>query len=181
MSSNYETDHEVGENNILILGFDIHNPVFAVSALLVIGFVLGTLMFPDVAKSTLDAAKAFSINSFDWLFMSASNVFVLFCLALMFLPTGNIRIGGDQAVTDFSRLSWFAMLFAAGMGIGLMFWSVAEPVAYYTDWWGTPLGSAAHTDQGAQMVCFTGAFILGLFMPWLRFRLHFLPLIKACH
>jgi betaine/carnitine transporter, BCCT family len=57
---------------------------------------------------------------------------------------GQIRLGGDEATPDYSRLSWFAMLFAAGMGIGLMFWSVAEPVAYYTDWYGTPLNAEGH-------------------------------------
>ncbi|MFC3152620.1 BCCT family transporter [Litoribrevibacter euphylliae] len=165
MSDQFATDHEIGENNVTIMGFDIHNPVFAVSALLVILFVAGTLMMPAEAKSILDAAKSFSINNFDWLFMSASNIFILFCFAIMILPTGKIKIGGEDATTEFSLPSWFAMLFAAGMGIGLMFWSVAEPVAYYTDWWGTPFNVDPKTAEGAEMAMAATMFHWG-FHPW---------------
>ncbi|GLQ32981.1 BCCT family transporter [Litoribrevibacter albus] len=165
MSNQFETDHEIGENNIEVLGFDIHNPVFVVSALLVILFVAGTLFMPTEAKSLLESAKSFSINNFDWLFMSASNLFILFCFAIMLLPTGRIKIGGKNAETEFSVTSWFAMLFAAGMGIGLMFWSVAEPVAYYTDWWGTPLNVDAKTPEGAGMAMAATMFHWG-FHPW---------------
>lgn len=164
-NSKYETDHRAGENNIMVMGLDIHNPVFAISAILVILFVVGTLGMPSEAKAMLEAAKSFSINNFDWFFMSASNVFILFCFALMLLPTGKIRIGGKEATTEFSTLSWFAMLFAAGMGIGLMFWSVAEPVAYYTDWWGTPLNTPPKTPEGAQMAMAGTMFHWG-FHPW---------------
>jgi len=164
-NTKYETNHQAGENNIMVLGLDIHNPVFAISAILVIVFVVGTLTMPSEAKAMLEAAKSFSINNFDWFFMSASNVFILFCFALMLLPTGKIRIGGKEATTEFSTVSWFAMLFAAGMGIGLMFWSVAEPVAYYTDWWGTPLNSPPKTPEGAQMAMAGTMFHWG-FHPW---------------
>ena len=70
------------------------------------------------------------------------------CIALVFLPVGSIRIGGEDAVPEFSTISWFTVLFAAGMGIGLMFRSVAEPVAYYTDWYGTPLDAPPNTPEG---------------------------------
>jgi BCCT family betaine/carnitine transporter len=165
MSNSYETDHEIGDNNIKLFGFDIHNPVFLVSAILVIAFVVATLAFPEQAKSILGAAKSNAINGFDWFFMSASNLFILFCLALMIMPTGKIKLGGKDATTDFSTLSWFAMLFAAGMGIGLMFWSVAEPIAYYTDWWGTPLNAEANTPEGARMAMAATMFHWG-FHPW---------------
>ena len=164
-NSKYETNHRAGENNIMVMGFDIHNPVFAISAILVILFVVGTLAMPSEAKAMLEAAKSFSINNFDWFFMSASNIFILFCFAIMLLPTGKIRIGGKDAVKEFSTISWFAMLFAAGMGIGLMFWSVAEPVAYYTDWWGTPLNTPPKTPEGAQMAMAGTMFHWG-FHPW---------------
>ena len=81
----------------------------------------------------------------------SANVFVVVALALIFLPMGKIRIGGMDAKPDFSTASWFAMLFAAGMGIGLMFWAVAEPVAYFTDWYGTPLGVEPNTQEGARL------------------------------
>ncbi len=144
---------------------DVHNPVFWISAVLVILFVMITLIAPGPAKEAFDGAKGWSINNFDWLFMLGGNVFVLFCLALIVLPVGKIRLGGEGAKPEFSTISWFSMLFAAGMGIGLMFWSVAEPVAYYTDWWGTPLNAAPKTDEGARMAMGATMYHWGLH-PW---------------
>lgn len=78
---------------------------------------------------------------------------------------GSIRLGGEDAVAEYSTISWFAMLFAAGMGIGLMFWSVAEPVAYYTDWYGTPLNAPPNTPEGARAAIGATMFHWGLH-PW---------------
>ncbi|WP_292953236.1 MULTISPECIES: BCCT family transporter [unclassified Neptuniibacter] len=164
-SDEYDTDHELGENNVKAMGMDIHNPVFAISAFLILFFVIATVLFPAEAKDSLEGAKAWSINNFDWLFMAGGNIFVLFCLAMIFLPVGRIRIGGNEAKTEFSTLSWFAMLFAAGMGIGLMFWSVAEPVAYYSDWYGTPLNVEPNTEVAAKMAMGATLYHWGLH-PW---------------
>jgi BCCT family betaine/carnitine transporter len=161
----YDIDYEIGQDNLQKFGLDIHHPVFWISSLLVLFFVIATLVAPTDAKSLFDESKSWSINNFDWLFMVGSNIFVLFCLALVVLPVGKIRIGGQQARPEFSTLSWFAMLFAAGMGIGLMFWSVAEPTAYYTDWYGTPLNAAARTAEGAEMAMGGTMFHWGLH-PW---------------
>ena len=150
MTHHYSTDHELGENNVQVVGLDIHNPVFVVSALLILTFVIATLVAPTEAKALLDGAKGWSINNFDWLFMGASNWFVIFCLAILVLPVGKMRLGGQEASPEFNRLSWFSMLFAAGMGIGLMFWAVAEPIAYYTDWWGTPLNVEPNNAEAAK-------------------------------
>lgn len=142
----YDTDYEVGQDNVHPFGLDLHNPVFAWSAGLILAFVLGSIFFPAAAKTALDGGKDWVIQTFDWLFLSAGNIFVLFSLALIFLPYGKIRIGGQDAKPEYSRMSWFSMLFAAGMGIGLMFWSVAEPVGYFTNWAGTPLNIAGGTE-----------------------------------
>lgn len=120
---------------------------------------------PGSAKALFDGAKGWSIDNFDWLFMVGGNIFVIFCLMLIVLPVGSIRLGGADAKPEFSLLSWFAMLFAAGMGIGLMFWSVAEPTAYYTDWWGTPLNVAKGTPEAARMAMGATMFHWGLH-PW---------------
>lgn len=165
MSSAYTTNHKLGDNNVQLVGLDIHNPVFVISALLIFIFVLVTLIAPGEAKLFLDSTKNWSINHFDWLFMSASNWFVVFCVAILVLPVGRMRLGGREAKPDFTRLSWFAMLFAAGMGIGLMFWAVAEPIAYYTDWWGTPLNVAAGDADAAQAAMAATLFHWG-FHPW---------------
>ena len=161
----YETEYEVGQDNINAFGMDVHNPVFLISALLILAFVVGTLVAPTEAKQIFDGAKGWSINNFDWFFMLAGNVFVLFSLFLIVSPLSQIRIGGKDAKPDFSIMSWFAMLFAAGMGIGLMFWSVAEPAAYYTDWWGTPLNTVAKTPEAARMAMGATMFHWGLH-PW---------------
>ncbi|HBY50320.1 MAG TPA: glycine/betaine ABC transporter, partial [Alcanivorax sp.] len=140
-------------------------PVFFISAVLILAFVIGTIIFPAEAKTALDGAKGWTISNFDWLFMVGANIFVLFCIALIFLPVGKIRLGGKDARPDFSTLSWFAMLFAAGMGIGLMFWSVAEPVGYYTDWFGTPLNVEPNTPEAKDMALGAVMYHWGLH-PW---------------
>ncbi|SDF86217.1 betaine/carnitine transporter, BCCT family [Onishia taeanensis] len=154
-----------GQDNKQILGLDFHNPVFPVSALAILAFILYALIYPDQSNSQMTAARGFAIEHFDWLFMIAGNVFVILCLALIVLPLGRIRLGGPSARPEHSTISWFSMLFAAGMGIGLMFWSVAEPVAYYTDWYGTPLNAAPGTPEGASAAMGATMFHWGLH-PW---------------
>ncbi len=133
------TDYTVGQDNVQRWGFDVHNPVFGISAGLILLFLVGVLVSDAAsAKSVLDGFKWQLIGSFDWLFMWSGNIFVIFCLGIIVSPFGRIRLGGANAKPEHSRLSWLAMLFAAGMGIGLMFWSVAEPVAYMTAWYKTP-------------------------------------------
>jgi len=161
----YDTDYEIGQHNIHPLGLELHNPVFLTSALLILVFVAGSLIFPAAASEMLMAARTWSINTFDWLFLSSGNIFVVFCLALIVLPVGKIRLGGDTAKPDYSRSSWFAMLFAAGMGIGLMFWSVAEPIGYYTEWYGSPLNIAGGTVEAERAAMAATMYHWGLH-PW---------------
>jgi choline-glycine betaine transporter len=97
MPHRYDTDYEIGQDNIRTWGMDFHNPVFVISALLVLVFVIGTIMFPGPAKEAFDGSKGWSIDNFDWLFLVAGNLFVLFCIALIFLPVGPIRLGGVDA------------------------------------------------------------------------------------
>jgi betaine/carnitine transporter, BCCT family len=161
----YHTDYVVGQDNVAKFGFDMHNIVFPFTALLIVAFVIGTLIFPEAAGELLTGAKNGAIAVFDWGFLLSANLFVLFCLALIFMPVSKIRIGGVDAKPEFSLLSWFAMLFAAGMGIGLLFWSVAEPAAYYTDWYGTPLGVEPNTPEGAKLAMGATMYHWGLH-PW---------------
>jgi BCCT family betaine/carnitine transporter len=160
------TDYEIGRDNLQKWGFDIHNPVFVISSGLILLFLLATLIVdPTVAKKALDGLKWDIIGTFDVLFIWSGNLFVLFCLALILLPWGNIRLGGIDARPEHSTLTWLAMLFAAGMGIGLMFWSVAEPVAYMTGWYETPLGVAPNTPDAASMAMGATMYHWGLH-PW---------------
>ncbi|WP_018170074.1 MULTISPECIES: BCCT family transporter [unclassified Thioalkalivibrio] len=165
LEAEYDTEHEIGDQNINPLGLDLHNPVFVTSALLIVVFVILSLVFPEQANEHLDNTRQWIGRSFDWLFLSAGNIFVLFCLALVVLPIGRIRIGGQDAKPEFSVISWFSMLFAAGMGIGLMFWSVAEPVGYFTEWFGTPLGIEGGTEESRQAALGATMYHWGLH-PW---------------
>lgn len=123
-------DQENYYQNLQILGLDLHIPVFPVSAGIIILFVAYALVFQEHANNFFsDVRHAITIN-LDWLFMIAANVFLLFCIYLIFSPLGNIRIGGKDTKPNYSRLSWFAMMFAAGVGIGLMFYGVLEPVTH---------------------------------------------------
>ena len=161
----YDTEYEVGQDNVRKWGFDMHNPVFFSSVLFILIFVVGSLLFPEQARESLVATRNWVQAMFDWLFLSAGSIFVVFCLALIVLPVGSIRLGGEDARPDFGLMSWFAMLFAAGMGIGLMFWSVAEPVGYFTEWAGTPLNIAGGSDASRMAALGATMYHWGLH-PW---------------
>lgn len=159
-----ETDYEIGQDNIKTkvgpLKLDIHNPVFMISGLTIVAFVFLTLAFQSSVGPMFADLRGWLTSTFDWFFLLAGNIFVLLCLFLVISPYGKVRLGGADARPDYSYAGWFAMLFAAGMGIGLMFFGVSEPISHFssamggtameagarTDW--APLGAAAG-DAGA--------------------------------
>jgi len=157
------TDYQVGQDNVQKWGFDVHNPVFGISAGLIILF-LATLMLVDplTAKDALNSVKNGIIEDFDLLFMWSANFFLFFTFIIAVSPLGKIRIGGKDASPDHSRISWLSMLFAAGMGIGLLFWSVAEPTAYFTDWWGTPMNVEPYTAEAKSLALGATMFHWGI-------------------
>ncbi|MGF1473969.1 MAG: BCCT family transporter [Geminicoccaceae bacterium] len=144
-----ETDYEIGQDNITLLGLDIHNPVFLISGLTIVAFVFFTLIFQEFATEAFGALRPWLTTQFDFVFMIAMNIFVLFCLILIFTPYGSVRIGGRDARPEYSYLGWFAMLFAAGMGIGLVFYGVLEPVNHTLS---PPLGLEAPVDADGNLV-----------------------------
>ena len=168
-----ETDYKIGQDNIETkigpFGLDIHNPVFVISGLTVIAFVAYALLAPGHANALFNGVDASAVegcepgafcdlgmrsyltSTFDWFFLSAANLFVLFSLFLIVSPWGGVRLGGTDARPDYSYAGWFAMLFAAGMGIGLMFFGVLEPAYYFgTPWGDEPLGVVRpFTEDGA--------------------------------
>lgn len=122
--------HEPGQDNIQVLGLDIHAPVFLISAVLVVAFVAGTLMFLDSAGAAFSDMRVWITTKFDWLFMILENFFVLFCVVVAYSKLGRVRLGGVDARPRYGYPGWLAMLFAAGVGIGLMFFGVLEPVTH---------------------------------------------------
>lgn len=146
-----DTDYQIGQDNILVnvgpLGLDIHNRVFAISSLLVVAFVILTLMFQTQVEPVFSGMRNWLTSNLDWFFLSAGNFFVVVCLALAVSPLGKVRLGGTEATPDYSYLGWFSMLFAAGMGIGLMFFGVSEPLSHFgTAFGGTVLENGVRTD-----------------------------------
>ena len=165
LNTEYDTDYEIGQDNIEVLGLDIHNPVFFMSAGLVIFFSVVSLVFPEATNLALADAKTWTLQSADWLFAITPVIVLLFCLSLAVSPLGRIRLGGADATPDFKIHSWIAMLFAAGVGIGFMFYGSAEPLAYYTDWFGTPLSVAPGTPAAERLAFSATIFHWGL-APW---------------
>jgi choline/glycine/proline betaine transport protein len=125
-----DSDREPGDTNIQALGFDIHPVVFPV-ALVLIGLFIGvTILLGDQASEAYTALFNFIGTNFGWFYLLVVNVFIIVLLYFAFSKYGNIKIGGVEAEKEFSDFSWMAMLFSAGMGIGLMFFSVTEPMFY---------------------------------------------------
>ncbi|HEU4986568.1 MAG TPA: BCCT family transporter [Rhizobiaceae bacterium] len=177
-----ETDYEIGQDNVQrrmgALSFDVHNPVFAISGLVIVAFVIITLALQNEADAFFTGLRDWLTANLDWFFLIAGNIFVLLCLAIIVLPWGSIRIGGRDATPDFSYSAWFSMLFAAGMGIGLMFYGVAEPIGNYdasfggiieeggarTDW--APLAGAEGDAEGSRRLAMAATIYHWGLHPW---------------
>lgn len=123
--------HKPGENNWSGFGFDIHPQVASVAGGLVLIFIVLTVLFSDQAATMSSQVLDGIGNTFGWLYILAANFFVIVMILIAASDYGKIKLGGPDALPEFSTMSWFAMLISAGMGIGLMFWSVAEPVYHY--------------------------------------------------
>ncbi|ATG35455.1 MULTISPECIES: BCCT family transporter [Phaeobacter] len=145
-----DTEYEIGQDNLEgsvgPIGFDIHNPVFMVSGISIMLFVFYALVLPEQAAAFFGWLRPAVTSSFDWFFLSAGNIFVLFCFFLIVSPWGKVRLGGADAAPDYTYTGWFAMLFAAGMGIGLMFYGVSEPMSHYS----TSFGGVSMGENGAR-------------------------------
>lgn len=173
------TNYEVGQDNITPFGFDIHNPVFLISGISIAAFIIITLMFQQGSAEFFAWLRPAITSNFDWFFLSAGNFFVLFALVVCISPLGRVRLGGQDATPDFGYVGWFSMLFAAGMGIGLMFFGVSEPMSHFassmggiavgdggirTDW--APLGAAAGDVEAARDLAMAATIYHWGLHPW---------------
>jgi choline/glycine/proline betaine transport protein len=142
--------HRPGENNWTGLGFDLHPQVSLTAGGLVLVFIVATLIFREQSAAFFQHLLDGIGNTFGWLYILAANFFVIVMLLIAASRYGRIRIGGPDALPEFSTFSWYAMLISAGMGIGLMFWSVAEPIFHYAA--PSPMFDVApNTAQSAQV------------------------------
>ncbi|RXE47530.1 BCCT family transporter [Chromohalobacter israelensis] len=169
-----DTDYVIGQDNITStkfgIDFDLHGKVFTISSLMILFFVIVTLAFQNQVAPIFNAMFSFLTGSLDWFFILAANIFVILAVALIFTPLGKVRLGGANAKPDFSYAGWFAMLFAAGMGIGLMFYGVSEPMTHFgTSLEGgssAPLGGVAGNEQGAMQLGMAATIFHWGLHPW---------------
>jgi len=108
-------------------------PVFITAAVLMFLFILYGTLFTETAREVFETTQTFITRHFSWVFTITTCLLLFFALFLLFSPYGNIRLGKDEDRPEFSFTTWFAMLFSAGMGIGLIYWSVAEPISHFTN------------------------------------------------
>ncbi|MCM2972517.1 BCCT family transporter [Larsenimonas suaedae] len=168
-----DTDYKIGQDNLKTNGFvslDMHAKVFGISGLLTIVFVVLTLAFQDQVGPMFEDSRSWLTSNLSWFFLISGNIFVVLSIVLIFTPLGKIRLGGSDAKPDHSYLGWFSMLFAAGMGIGLMFYGVSEPISHFTsaqsggEW--SPLGAMiSDPDKAASAGMAATIFHWGLH-PW---------------
>ncbi|MEZ8143044.1 choline transporter [Enterovibrio norvegicus FF-33] len=105
------------------------NPVMAIgSSLLIILFVLYTILAPEHASGVYSASKSYIATNLAWYYIGLMSTFLFISIYLVFSRYGNIRLGKDDEKPEFGFFSWFSMLFGAGIGIGILFWSIAEPM-----------------------------------------------------
>ncbi len=123
---------EYGKSGKSFMGMQIDPLVFFPTALISLAVIVYSVLAPEQSAATFNAVRVWATTTFDWFFMSAGNLLLLFCVVVAASPLGRIRLGGKGATPDYSWMSWFSMLFGAGMGIGLVFYGVAEPVTHFT-------------------------------------------------
>ena len=146
------TDQEQKPRKGINRYFDIHKPVFWPASILIVIMIVTTLALGEQADAMFSAAQSAISNFGGWFFVLSVNIFLVFSLFIAFSKVGTIRIGGDDAKPEFSNLAWFAMLFSAGMGIGIMFWSVAEPIFHFN---GPPMGEGGTVETAREAMGLT--------------------------
>ncbi|MBA4741186.1 MAG: choline BCCT transporter BetT [Azoarcus sp.] len=130
----------------------INPPVFIISGLLTLLFVGFAAAVPETANALFGAIRDWTMHSAGWFYVLAVAGFLIFVVTLAASSFGTIKLGRDHTSPDFSYTSWFAMLFSAGMGIGLMFFGVAEPIMHYVT---PPVGDAETAEAARQALRIT--------------------------
>ncbi|GGI09429.1 BCCT family transporter [Egicoccus halophilus] len=129
-----------------LLGDAANLPVFVTSAVLVVALAVFGVVAPDAADRVFGGVQGFIVDELGWFYSLVASCFLVFVLWTAFGRYGNVRLGPDDARPDYGYVTWFAMLFSAGMGIGVLFWSVAEPLNHFA----TPPYGDAETPAAAQ-------------------------------
>jgi glycine betaine transporter len=150
------------------------SPVFWAALALVLPFVAWGVVSSESLASAAEAARAFMVDRFGWFYLITATVLLGAAVALAASRFGRVRLGRDGDRPEYSTGAWFAMLFSAGMGIGLVFWGVAEPVAHFL----APPTADPATDQAARDALRYAFFHWGLH-PWAMYSILALALAYA--
>jgi len=136
-------------------------PVFITSGLVMTALVALAVAFPSGFGRVADTVESFITHYFGWLYMLSSTFFLVFVVLLAFSRWGNLKLGPDDAEPEYDTWSWVSMMFTAGMGIGLVYYGVSEPIAHFKN---PPVGAAA-TPHAAETAMNYTFFHWGLH-PW---------------
>ncbi|MGW5055316.1 BCCT family transporter [Actinokineospora sp. NPDC004072] len=158
----------------------IHGRVFWPSAAIALAFIAVTVASPSTMESAVGAVSGWIVRNFGWYYTLLVSAFVVFAIRVGFGHYGDIKLGADDDEPEFSRRSWFAMLFAAGMGIGLVFWGVAEPLNHFAGIPNRASGIAAADEAGAQAALVQTFLHWGLH-PWAVYVVVGLAVAYAVH
>jgi len=131
-----------------------------ISAGVILLFVFLVLVFPTGSADWIDKARTFVTFFFGWWYVVLSGVFLVFLIAIAVSKYGSVRLGDTDERPKYSYFTWFAMLYAAGQGIGIIFWSIAEPMFHYSG--GTPFAEGTGTEAAADMALQVTFFHWGL-------------------
>lgn len=160
-------------------------PVFYVSVSVAAVFILWGAFFPDNVGAVLGVINDFISNQLGWVYMLAMTAFVIFAIYLIFSPYGKIRLGRQDEKPQYSYFTWFSFLFTAGMGVGLVFYGVNEPVTHFHNPPSAEPGSIAAMEESMMHTLFHwglhpwGVYaVVGLSLAYFNFR-HNAPLLMS--
>ncbi len=155
---------EPGDTNWVGYGFDIHPQVTFVSGAIMVVFIAWTLIAGESAAAVFNSILASISANFGWFYIAAANIFVIAVVFFAFSRFGKIRIGGPNAKPEFSDFAWYSMLISAGMGIGLMFYGVAEPIFHFSN--PSPMFGVEAGSAEAAQAAFAVTFLHYGIHPW---------------
>ncbi|MCE8033752.1 BCCT family transporter [Billgrantia tianxiuensis] len=158
-----------------LLGIPVHRAVFLISASVILTLVIVGAAMPGRLQSGAETVQDAIADNLGWFYLLAMNAFLILALYLIFSRYGSVRLGGEDEQPEFSNWGWFSMLFAAGTGVGLLFYGVAEPVSFFAD---PPFGEA-ETEQAASDALVHSYFHWGLH-GWSMYGLVGLSLCYFC-
>lgn len=148
--------------------FGLDRLVFGVNAVLIIAFVIWGVTSPETVSSVSSAALSWGLENFGWLFNVILVVCIIVMLGVAMSRYGNIKLGKDDEEPEYSRFSWVAMMFAAGIGVGIFFFGPSEPLEFYHS--PPPLTVEPHTEEALHRAVAQADFHWG-FSPWALYAL----------